>query len=252
MKTIVFDLDGTLAKSKEPIDEEMAGLLVKLLGIHNIAIISGAAWRQLQKQVLNNFRVDDSKLNNLYLLPTSGGSMYQMWGKYGWVAAYQTKLHRRDVARIIKALEEVLEESDFESPRKLWGRQVESRESQITFSALGQNAPIEVKEKYDPDLSKRKVLVDALQKKISSYDIRIEGTTSIDISLRGVNKKYGIDELMGRLHISKDDVIYVGNAIFKGGSDYVAVEMGLDHVPVKDPEDTKKWIREMIAGGKTI
>ena len=245
MKTIVFDLDGTLTDSKEPLDEEMAAILIKLLAFRNVAIISGASWRQFQKQVVNHLKGSD-KLNNLYLLPTSGGSMYQTWGKYGWVATYQHKLHRRDVARIMKAFEEVLEETEFERPKKLWGRQIESRDSQITFSALGQNAPIEAKEKYDPDFSKRRALADALQKKLPSYDVRIGGTTSIDISLRGINKKFGIDELMKRLHVSKDDVVYVGCDIFKGGSNYVAIEMGLDHVEVRDSEETRHWIRDIL------
>lgn len=245
MKTIVFDLDGTLAESKEVLDDEMVVLLTKLLKTHNVAIISGAAWKQFQKQVVSRLP-ETANLNNLYLLPTSGGSMYQTWGKYGWVATYQTKLHRRDVARITSAFEEVLESGVWDQPDKLWGKQLESRECQITFSALGQKAPIEAKEKFDPDFSKRRVLVEALQKKLSSYDIHMGGTTSIDVSMRGINKKYGIDELMKRLHISKDDVVFVGDAIFKGGNDYVAIEMGLDHVLVKDHEETKTWIRGIL------
>lgn len=245
MKTIVFDLDGTLTESKEVLDGEMVVLLTKLLETHNVAIISGADWKQFQKQVLS--RLSDANLNNLYLLPTSGGSMYQIWGKYGWVATYQTKLQRRDVARISKAVEDTIQEKNgWEQPNKLWGKQLENREAQITFSALGQKAPIEAKEKFDPDFSKRRILVNELQKKLPTYDIHMGGTTSIDISLRGINKKYGIDELMKRLHISKDDVIFVGDAIFKGGNDYAAVEMGLDHVHVKDHEETKTWIRGVL------
>jgi hypothetical protein len=35
----------------------------------------------------------------------------------------------------------------------VWGEQIEDRGSQITFSALGQQAPLEEKEKWDPDIS---------------------------------------------------------------------------------------------------
>lgn len=246
MKTIVFDLDGTLTESKEDLDDEMVVLLQKLLVSHNVAIISGAAWKQFQKQIVSRLCDDVTLLNNLYLMPNSGGSMYQVWGRYGWVATYQTKLHRRDVSRIQAAFEEAIEESEFEQPQKLWGKQIENRESQITFSALGQKAPLEEKDKYDPDYSKRKILVESLQKKLPSYDIRFGGTTSIDVSLKGINKKYGVDELMKRIHISKDDVVFVGDAIFKGGNDYAAIEMGLDYVQVKDHEETKNWIRGVL------
>ena len=44
MKTlIIFDLDGTLAKSKQPIESEMATLLSRLLDVVKVAIISGGA-----------------------------------------------------------------------------------------------------------------------------------------------------------------------------------------------------------------
>ncbi len=49
-KLIAFDLDGTLAQSKSPIGPEMAELLTRLLGIVKVAVISGGAWPQFEKQ----------------------------------------------------------------------------------------------------------------------------------------------------------------------------------------------------------
>lgn len=247
MKTIVFDLDETLTESKESLDAEMIALLGKLLATYSIAIVSNASWKQFQKQVVSCFETDSSvSLNNLYLLPSSGGSMYQTWGRYGWVATYQLKLSKRDTDRIEKVLDEAIFESSFKQPNKLWGKQVEILDSQVVFSALGQKAPIEEKENYDPDLSKRTALAAILQKKLSSYDIRITGTASIEISLKGINKKFGIDELMKRLHASKDDVLFIGTNISKNNSNYVAVEMGLSYTQVKDCEDTKRMIRSLL------
>ena len=251
MKTLVFNLNGTLAASNESLDDEMVVLLKKLLMVHNVAIISGASWKHFNNKIITP--LSNADLNKLYLLPTTGGSMYQVWGRYGWVATYQSKLDKRDVSRIQKAIDEAIEETGFEQPQRLWGKQVDDRETQITFCVLGHKAPLEEKEKWDLDCSKRKPLAEAIAKKlVGSYDVRISGFNSIDISLKDINKKYGIDELMKRLHISKDDVIYIGNAIFKGGDDYAAVEMGLDNVPVQDPEDTKKWIRGMLDGTSNV
>lgn len=244
MKTVVFDLNGTLTESKESIDDEMAVLLQKLLQVHNVVVVSGSSWKLIHKQVVNKLP-EDSNISNLYVLPTSGGSMYQTWGKYGWVATYQLKLQKPDSDRITQVLDDMIKEHDLDS-QKLWGKQIDYRECQVTLSVLGQNAPSDIKATYDPDGSKRRAFVEILQKKLPAFDIRVSGRTSIDISLRGVNKKYGIDELMKRLHVSKDDVIFVGNEIFKGGNDYAAVEMGLEHFSVKDPEETKTWIRKML------
>jgi HAD superfamily hydrolase (TIGR01484 family) len=252
MKTIVLDLGGTLTVSKDPLDDEMVTLISKILPSYNVAIISGAPWKQVCKQINGLLSLDQGLLNNLYLLPASGGSLYQSWPRYGWVAAYQHKLATRDIDRINNAFEEAIAESSFETPQKLWGKQFENCDSKITFAALGQKVPFEVKEKWDVDGNKRRVLVESLRKKLQSYDVRIAGMNSIDVSMKGINKKYGIDELMKRLHVSKDDVVYVGDSIFKGGSDYAAVEMGLNNVPVRDPGDTKAWIRDVLDGKAQI
>jgi len=53
-KLIVFDLDGTLAESKSPLDAEMSGLLHDLLGIVKVAVISGGDWPSLKS---NFFRI---------------------------------------------------------------------------------------------------------------------------------------------------------------------------------------------------
>jgi hypothetical protein len=53
-KLIVFDLDGTLAPSKSSLDAEMSSLLHDLLEIIKVAVISGGAWLQFERQVLSN------------------------------------------------------------------------------------------------------------------------------------------------------------------------------------------------------
>lgn len=252
MKTIVFDLSGTLAISKDALDGEMVVLIGKLLASCNVAIISGASWKQVSKQISDLLTIDSKVLNNLYILPASGGSLYQSWGKYGWVAAYQNKLGLREIDRINAAFEEAIAESGFKQPQKLWGKQFENCDSKVTFSALGQKAPLEAKDKWDVDGNKRRGLVEVLRRKLPTYEVRAAGKTSIDVSAKGINKKYGIDELMKKLRASKDDLLYVGDDIVKGGSDYAAIEMGLIYVQVRDPEDTKAWIRNTLDGTNQI
>lgn len=45
-KLIVFDLDGTLAESKSPLDLEMTALLQVLRKLVKVAVISGGDWPQ--------------------------------------------------------------------------------------------------------------------------------------------------------------------------------------------------------------
>ena len=74
-KLIVFDLDGTLAESKAAIDKDMASLFHDLLQVARIAIISGGAWPQFEKQVIAHLP-KGSDLNKLSILPTCGTQFY--------------------------------------------------------------------------------------------------------------------------------------------------------------------------------
>jgi len=76
LRLIIFDLDGTLAESKQAITSEMAEQVAKLLTETRVAIISGGAFSQFLKQVVALLPVD-ANLANLYLLPTSGAALYE-------------------------------------------------------------------------------------------------------------------------------------------------------------------------------
>jgi hypothetical protein len=98
---VIFDLDGTLAPSKSSLDEEMAGLLGRLLGIVKAAIISGGALAQFEKQVLA-FLPHDERLKGLSLLPTCGTQFYRFDG--GWKKLYSEDFSATEKTTIIAAL----------------------------------------------------------------------------------------------------------------------------------------------------
>src|SRR5271165_3309926 len=149
---IVFDLDGTIAPSKAAIDNEMAVLLHDLLEIIKVAVISGGDWPQFEEQVLSHLPTG-TRLADLSLLPTSGTKFYQYNGD--WHKLYSEDFSAAEKAKIIGALNQVRNEEQFKIDQ-VWGDVIEDRGSQITFSALGQQAPLEAKEAWDPDFAKRK------------------------------------------------------------------------------------------------
>jgi hypothetical protein len=127
------------------------------------------------------------------------------------------------------------------------GRGIEDRGSQITFSALGQQAPIEEKEKWDPDFAKRKKMKAALDQLIPEFSVRLGGTTSVDITKLGIDKAYGIRKLRDILGIAIEEMIFIGDALFPGGNDYPAKEAGVVSIQVRDPNETKRVIEAIIA-----
>jgi phosphomannomutase len=242
-KLIVFDLDGTLAESKSSLDAEMSGLLHDLLAIVKVAVISGGDWPQFEKQLLSNLPHDE-RLANLPLLPTCGTKFYQYSGD--WKKLYEEDFTKDEREKILSSLKKALEAAGFKFA-KIWGEQIEDRGSQITFSALGQQAPLEDKNKWDPDYAKRKKIKAILDTLIPEFSVRIGGATSIDVTKPGIDKAYGIRKLRDLLGISLKDMIYIGDALFVGGNDYPAKELGVDCIPVKGPDETKRVIQAIIA-----
>lgn len=242
-KLIVFDLDGTLAESKSALDTEMAVLLKALLAAVKVAVISGGNWPQFEKQVLANLPHDEH-LKNLSLLPTCGTKFYRY--EAGWELLYSEDFTAVEKEKIIRSLEQAAKALDSQ-PGKTWGEVIEDRGSQVTFSALGQQAPIEAKKSWDPNFAKRQKMKAVLDQLIPEFSVRLGGTTSIDVTKPGIDKAYGIRKLRDTLGIGIEEMIFIGDALFPGGNDYPAKESGALSIQVRDPGETKRVIEAIIA-----
>ena len=144
-KLIIFDLDGTLAESKLPMDASMSALLVGLLKKKRVAVIGGGKYGQFQRQFLKSLRSPAPLLKNLYLFPTCSTAFYRY--TRGWKNVYTHKLSRAERKQILSAFGEMFRDIGYAHPKRIYGVVLEDRETQITFSALGQKAPVHVKEK---------------------------------------------------------------------------------------------------------
>ena len=242
-KLIVFDLDGTLAQSKSSLDDEMAALLHDLLGVAQVSVISGGDWPQFEKQLLSHLPAD-ARLGSLSLLPTCGTKFYQYAG--AWKKLYSEDFTPDEKKKIITSLHKALGESGYKA-EQVWGEVIEDRGSQITFSALGQQAPLEAKVKWDPDFAKRKKITAILTTLIPEFSVRMGGATSIDVTKPGIDKAYGIRKLRDILGISLSEMLFIGDALFPGGNDYPAKEAGVVSLPVRGPSETKLMVTAIIA-----
>ena len=241
-KLVVFDLDGTLAQSKEAIDSEMAAVLHRLLGTVKVALISGGDWPQFEKQVLSHLG-KNANLENLSILPTCGTKFYKY--DHDWHNVYAEDFTSEQKKNIVNSLNTAIDQSGLKA-EKVWGEVIEDRGSQITYSALGQQAPLEEKKKWDPEFAKRKKIKALLDPMLGDFSVRLGGSTSIDITKPGIDKAYGIRKLRDILGIAIEEMIFVGDALFPGGNDYPAKEAGVDSIRVRDPEETKRVIEAII------
>jgi hypothetical protein len=240
---VIFDLDGTLALSKSPLDAEMGALLARLLRVVKVAIISGGAWPQFEKQILVHLPRDE-RLKNLSMLPTCGTRFYAYSG--AWKELYAEDFSDAEKHKIIGALTSAVASSGFKA-EKHWGDLIEDRGSQITFSALGQAAPLKEKASWDPDFAKRKKIKSILDGLIPGFSVQMGGATSIDVTRPGIDKAYGIRKLRDMLGVAIDDMLFLGDAIFPGGNDYPAHQAGVACIKVRDPEESKRVIEGILA-----
>jgi len=148
--------------------------------------------------------------------------------------------------KIIASLEKAIDTAGFR-PARLWGEAIEDRGSQITYSALGQQAPYQEKKTWDPDFSRRKKIKAILDTMIPEFSVRMGGATSIDITKPGIDKAYGIRKLSETLGIVIDEMLFVGDALFPGGNDYPAREAGVECIQVRDHDETKRVIETILA-----
>ena len=237
-KLIAFDLDDTLAITKSPISDKMSELLSGLLERYEVCIISGGNLTQFTTQVIDRLTAPASSLVKLHLMPTCGTRYYRYDEANGeWQAQYANDLSEEQKGRVIAALETGAKELGLweENP---YGDIIEDRGSQITFSALGQKAPAEEKYKWDPSGVKKHKLRDFVAPLVPDLEVRVGGTTSVDVTLIGVDKAYGMTKLIEHTHIPKEEMLFIGDRLEEGGNDYPVKAMGIDTIAVEKWEDT--------------
>lgn len=246
-KVLAFDLDDTLAITKSPISDRMAELLSEAVHHFDICIISGGIYQQFKDQVIDRLHVDPHYLNRLHLMPTCGTRYYRYDElEAEWQLQYAEDLSSEEKKKIIDVLEASAKELG------LWethtaGEIIQDRESQITFSALGQKATPEYKYAWDPDGAKKAALRDLAASRLPGIEVRSGGSTSIDVTREGIDKAYGMQKLIDVLNISKDDILFFGDKLQEGGNDYPVKAMGIESLEVHEHADTEARLATILA-----
>lgn len=243
-RLVAFDLDDTLAPSKSALDPRMAELLVSLLGRTSVCIISGGQIVQFQNQVLDRLgAADTDALGRLHLMPTCG-TRYDRYDGTAWTTVYKHDLTDDQKARALGALETEAKRLGLWA-EQTWGPILEDRGSQITFSALGQAAPVAEKSAWDADGSKKETLRAAVQALLPDLEVRSGGSTSVDITMAGVDKAFGMTRLAEHTGIPLTEMVFVGDRLDEGGNDYPVLALGVPSVAVHGWEDTAAYLESL-------
>ncbi len=255
IRLVVFDLDGTLADSKTPVTADMVRTIAQLLTQKKMAVIGGGSWAQFKWQLVQHLKYPPELLENLYLFPTTSTSFYK-YERGRWHAVYRKVLSKKEWESIKKAFAEAFEEAGYVPPPKTYGKVIENRGSQATFSALGQDIVtvlgkkgLKMKEEWRKKNEKMKVrIANLVQRKLSGFEVRRGGITSIDVTKKGIDKAYGVRQIEKTLRIPIRDMVFVGDALYRGGNDAAARKSGVRTIATTGPKETKRIIASLLAG----
>ena len=244
-RLVAFDLDDTLAPSKSPLDPRMADLFIQLLDVVEVCVISGGQFGQFQMQVVDRIAAaTPAELGRLHLMPTCGTQYFRNTGA-GWDQLYAQNLTDDEKSRALAAVTDSAHELGLWEP-ETWGPILEDRGSQITFSALGQAAPVAAKSAWDPTGSKKSSLREAVAALLPDLEVRSGGSTSVDITRKGIDKAYGMSRLAEMTGIDLQDMLFIGDRLDPDGNDFPVKALGVPCHAVTGWEDTAAYLETLI------
>lgn len=240
-KTILlFDIDATLTPPRQPINKEMVDVLMRL----NLpfATAAGSNMDLIREQFfLPLFEYGYRGEFDAYI---SNGPMkyhcnYTDKPEIELVSSFNLReyLGEKDYKEVIDAFEEALVKEEFQLPTEITvqGEKITDRTCMINFITFGRiktEGP-EAQENrkrfvvFDKETNYRRSIIGFLNKKLErirkekGLKILLGGQTSFDIVIDGYDKTYPLRELVPAEY---ERAIFVGDALFPGGNDYVVQE----------------------------
>lgn len=225
-KHLFFDMDMTIAPARQPITTKMFDLLLALK--QDIVIVSG---QSVPKIIWQSSNLPAIRLGQ------NGNEAFDIDGTELWNLNL-SDAQKSEILEHIDAITSLLPET----PNPDW-HPVEDRGGQITFSPIGNTAPVESKKTYDPDVSKRFALLKQIPFESDELVVKIGGSTSFDYFHRDSNKGTNVKKLIDLKGWNHEECVYYGDGLYPGGNDEAVIGV-IDTIAVTSNEDTFEKLTE--------
>lgn len=226
---LFFDMDMTIAPSRQPILEEMYELLTSLS--QDITIVSGSTVEQIKFQ--------SNKIPANYL-GVNGNHAVDIYNDELWLNPDLTAEHKTEIQSHIQQIIDILDHD----LNHEW-EPIHDRGAQMTFSPLGNIAPVELKKEYDPNRTKREDWLMKIPFQSKDLIVKIGGSTSLDYIHKDAHKGANVQKLIDHMQWNPDECVYFGDGLYPGGNDEAVIGV-IDTILVKDHFDTYERLREMF------
>lgn len=249
IRAYAFDIDGTLTQSKARLTHEVALRIQALVHTHPVALITGGNSQQIFDSIVEVLVTLPVNLFHLHLYPLSGAECFRYergpYGVAGWRCVQREEIPPQERQRIMRTIRETARSLGLWIDAT-WGDPIEDRLCQVTYSAWGQDAPLEMKRIWDVDGQKKQRLREALALRLPDYSIRVGGLTSVDVNLSHVNKGKAVQSFAQVIGIQSNQVMFIGDQLKHGGNDYPVLATGACCIPVQSVEDTVRVIDSIL------
>lgn len=237
-RALVFDYDGTLALPRERLSSSVAAYLCQLWGEgYLIGILSGSEREKLEDNIIPQLPCWPEVAPQFFIQPTTGAALYAYDATGNAHCVYEEVMDAALRREVMQVLAGVVTEYPEWFPSEAIGERIIDRVTEVTFAALGEKAPLDQKLSWDADTEKRKALVEVLMPRLPNCEVSLGGSTSIDITKKTVHKGFGMERFLAHTHLAPTEVLYVGDTLYPGGTDYPVIETGVTTLSVTGPED---------------
>ena len=230
----IFDVDGTLTPSRNPMDKDFKDFFKKFLKKKRVWLISGSDKDKTIEQVGED-------------IWKSVERAYQSSGNQLWVKGelkYQYEFKTEDYLK--ELLEMFLNKSEY--PHR-YGNHIEERPGALNFSVVGRDCTQEQREhyaKWDDKHQERKDFAWEIKERYPWLDAVVGGEISIDIYEKFKDKGQIVKDIRGKFE-------FFGDRLYPGGNDFaiqqeivIQKRKGCKTHPVKTWRDTEELLHSTI------
>jgi len=203
LKKFIFDIDGTLTLSRQPIDTSFQAFMIVFCCKHPVYLVTGSDRQKTIDQVGLDICYRAEKVYNC-----SGADAYKRDTN-----VYRSSWELPD--NVEKFLKDELDYSQFPIRN---GLHIEHRPGGVNFSILGRGTGVDLSSreeyvKWDRNTGERKDIADRLKNEFPELNVQIGGQTGLDIS-------NGDKSQILRDFNPNDELHFFGDMMNEGENDY--------------------------------
>lgn len=227
MTTYIFDVDGTLTDSRQPIDPEFAREFLLWSRHRPVHLVTGSDYPKTLEQLGREICESVTGVWNC------AGNQHYRAGQLEWSQEWALTDYQQGVLSALLA-------------SSTWpirtGQHVEARGSLVNFSTLGRGADLRERELYrawDQSVGERRRLAVLIEQLCPDLQATVAGETGIDIYPRGWDKSQMADRF--------SNIVFFGDRTEPGGNDHTLAQRAERLHTVGSWRDTQAIIRTLYS-----